>query len=95
MSSSKLITIGIVLLILGVQFRMVDTFVLNQETSQFVASRMKQSAIRSEGASFDSLLLSTGPVPRKQLTHPRWFGWAFVSAGAVLLLHGLSARKSG
>ena len=54
---------------------------------------MKQSPIRSEH-SYDYMLMMAGPVVRKQLTHPRWVGLAFLSVGAVLVLHGLTSRKA-
>ena len=83
--------LGIVLLLLGLQFRKVETFVLNEKASNFVERRMREGAIRTEGG-YDSMILSTGSVPRKRLTHPRWVGWAFISVGAVLVLHGMTLK---
>jgi hypothetical protein len=91
MKAQTCFAIGIVLLLLGIQFRRVETFVLNEKASQFVERRMRDGAIRTEGG-YDPLILSTGTVPRKRLTHPRWVGWAFLSVGGVLVLHGLTLK---
>lgn len=91
MNARSCFALGIVLLLLGIQFRKVETFVLNDKASQFVERRMRDGAIRTEGG-YDPMILSAGSVPRKRLTHPRWVGWAFISVGAVLILHGLTLK---
>ncbi len=86
------VTLGIVVALLGYQLRAVETYELNAEASRFVETRLKQVPIRQEGA-YDTILPSLGPTPRKRLTHPRWVGLAFMSIGAVLILHGISVRR--
>jgi hypothetical protein len=88
--------IGVLTLLLGLQFRAVDTFVLNESSTQFLA---KQSA-RSEPANIWSLpisLAAQGPVAlqRKKIKPPRWLSWTLMTAGVVLVLHSLAMKKPG
>jgi hypothetical protein len=92
MNGKTYFAIGLVLVLLGIQLRAVDTYVLNEKTTQFLEKRMQSSSIISENTLNASLYTMAVPTVRKQLTHPRWVGLAFISAGAVLLLHGLSQR---
>lgn len=96
MNARNLIAVGMVLVLIGIQLRAVKTFVLNEKASHFIESRLKRnSAIRDEGLyTTDNSYMLMDVTPRKRLTHPRWVGLAFISAGAVLLLQGLS-RRSG
>ena len=50
MSSQRLFMLGVVLLLLGIQFRLVNTFVLNEKASQFVEKRLGRSPFLSNTA---------------------------------------------
>jgi hypothetical protein len=80
--------IGIIVLLLGLQFRLVDTYVLNEKTTRFLAER-------SPGASSaqTTLVSLSGPVSRKVVRPPEWLGWALVSVGSVLVLHSLALPR--
>lgn len=80
---------GIVLLLLGIQFRQVDTYVLNEHVSRALARRAGDTTQKTV-----SFLPSLGPVaPRKSIRPPEWLGWAVGSVGAVLILHSLAMPK--
>jgi hypothetical protein len=90
---------GLVLLYVGLQFRFVETFVLNDKSSKFLAQRLgspetsatlniTQAAQRLFPASMAS------PSPRS-VTPPEWVGWALLSIGSVLVLHALAMQKPG
>jgi hypothetical protein len=81
---------GLVILLLGLQIRTVETFVLNEKTSRFIAERM--SHIDGEENRY---LASVGPTPRRTLKPPQWLGYALMSVGAVLILHSLAMKKPG
>jgi len=83
---------GLVLLFLGLQFRFVESIVLNQPTSEFLAKRL---GTPQENATFrlTSLFPRETTTPLRTVTPPRWIGWALVSVGAVLILHALAMRK--
>jgi hypothetical protein len=85
---------GIVVLLLGLQLRYVETFVLNERTTQFLAQRLKDAemvASNDMGAS----LAASAPIAKKAVSPPRWIGSMFVSVGSVLLLYSLAMKKPG
>jgi hypothetical protein len=84
--------LGIVVLLMGLQFRMVSSFVLTEEATRFLAERTQDSA--SDGALL-ALTTDIGAGPQKVLTPPEWLGWCLMSIGAVLILHSLAMRKPG
>ncbi len=84
--------IGLVVLFLGIQFRMVESFVLNAETSQFIAERLKKDDPEPMGA---SLFASNPPVSYRAVQPPKWIGWMLVSVGAVLVLHSFAMQRPG
>jgi len=83
---------GILALLLGMQLRGVESFVLTQKASTFVETKVRQARFQSSNP-YDSLLLTSGPVPQKTVRPPRWLGWALLSVGAVLVLHGVTVRR--
>ena len=53
--------VGIVLL--GIQLRLVDTFVLNEKSTQFLAQRIQQIKGKSSAGELTTLVSAQGPVP--------------------------------
>lgn len=89
---------GLVIFLLGLQLRMVDTIVLNERTTQFLAERMQKFKQSSQIASTNdaaTLFASQGPIGRHRLQPPKWLGWSLVSVGSVLILHSLALKKPG
>ena len=93
MECSRLFLIGLVVLFLGIQLRLVKTYELNDKASQFVESRLSKptdtlASSTAYGYSDEYWLDLPGnpPVPRHSITPPRWLGWSFVSVGAILVL---------
>jgi len=83
---------GLVVCLLGIQLRLVDTFVLNERATQFLARRIPQIASTSEKAT----LLASSPLVTRQRVHPpNWLGWSLVSVGSVLILYSLALKKPG
>ena len=86
---------GLVILALGIQLRLVDSYILNQASSKFLAGRLgtpKQQA----GAEALPLLdiASTGATESlRRVRPPVWLGWALISISAVLILHSLAMKK--
>lgn len=90
---------GLVILFLGIQFRVVESFTLNRESSEFLAARFpqKQGSIASP-SSFTQFSAWTGgasPAPLRTVHPPRWLGYALISVGVVLVLHSLAMKKPG
>lgn len=89
--------IGLIFLLVGLQLRGVEAFVLNGPASRFVNKKMNlvsqdSSPVIQKTA---SILPSQNPIVvfQRTLNPPRWLGWAFVSVGAVLILHSLAMKR--
>jgi hypothetical protein len=86
--------IGLVLLLVGVQFRYVSAYVLTPETTQFIAERTGQTTSASSSAySFFSAATGSNSATRKTLQPPEWLSWCLMSVGSVLILHSLAMRR--
>ncbi len=88
---SRFLMFGVVLALLGAQLRLVDTFVLTPKASQFVETRLRTTGIGV--GPYDNTYLTSGPVAKKSFTPPRWMGWALLSVGGVLAMHGLTVQR--
>jgi len=80
---------GLVLLFLGIQFRLVDNFTLNEKTTRFLASRMQERPPTT------AILGQNVGVGHKVVHPPEWLGYALLSIGSVLVLHSLAMPKPG
>lgn len=82
---------GLVLLFLGVQFRLMDSFTLNEKTTRFLANRMQDKSTTPAAA----IVGDGGSFGRKVVQPPQWLGYALLSIGSVLVLHSLAMPKPG
>jgi hypothetical protein len=85
--------IGLLLLFLGLQFRMVDTFVLNAQVSQVVRGQAS-----SPGAQTVAFMQQFAPMQSMQLhavQPPKFIGWILLSSGAVMVLQSFAMRRPG
>ena len=85
---------GILLLFLGLQFRLIDSIDLTAEFTQFLAERTGHP-VASVSAATQSLTQTEKPVVKKNVRPPDWLGWAMLSAAAVLVLHSWGMKKPG
>lgn len=83
---------GILLILVGVQFRMVDSFVLNESATRVLARVSKGDAVATN-AGMSSLLLSVYPTPTKRVEPPRWLGLAFIAVGTIVSFHAVAIPK--
>jgi hypothetical protein len=77
--------IGLFILLIGLQFRYVQAYVLTPQTTQFLAEHT------GKGATAASALLG-GPA-KKVVQPPEWLSWCLLCVGAVLALHSLAMPK--
>jgi len=77
---------GVIVLLLGIQFRTFESYTLNEKATHFIASRM-------EGSTTTPVVAAA--VPKKVLHPPQWLGWSFISVGSVLILHAFGMKKPG
>jgi hypothetical protein len=85
---------GLACLLLGLQFRMVDTFELTPEFTQFLAERTGHP-LASVNAATQSFTQSDTPPAKKTVRPPDWLGWSLISLGSVLVLHSCAMKKPG
>jgi hypothetical protein len=89
---------GLVVLLLGVQLRLVDTFVLNERATQFLAQRMQEIKSQQLASTSDAATLLGPSVPttaKHRLHRPKWLGYSVISVGGVLVLYSLALKKPG
>lgn len=85
---------GVLLLLAGLQFRLVDSVVLNEHATQFVAQRFSNSQ-PGPAVSYGNSLFASAMPSRRTLKLPRWLGLSLLSVGSVLALHSLAMKKPG
>lgn len=80
-----LLLAGLLLFLVGVQFRMVQSVTLSERSSRFVAAEM--------GGSAQQAMWQNVPM-RKVIVPPRWLGLALMSVGAVLTVKSMAMKGS-
>ncbi len=84
---------GILLILVGVQFRMVDSFVLNDSASRVLARVNKGGAV-ADSSGMNSLMMSVYPSSVKRVEPPRWLGLALIAVGSIVACHAVAIPKS-
>jgi hypothetical protein len=85
---------GIVLLFLGTEFRMMDSFVLNAKVTRLLAEQTNHP-VATAGNTMGALVGLETAAPHKTLPVPEWLGWFCLSFGSVLVLQSLTMGKPG
>ncbi|TWT87868.1 hypothetical protein [Stieleria varia] len=87
---------GILLILLGTQFRMIDSVVLNEPTTRALA-KFTNTPIVDNSTTMGSIFSTVTPKPTKRLQPPRWLGLALIAVGTVISLHAfaLPQHKKG
>lgn len=88
--------IGTVILLLGVQLRFVDSFVLNEPATRFLAEKFGSTDKQVASTTVMPALEMAGPGSTgtlRTVRPPIWLGWALISVGGVLMLHSLAMKK--
>ncbi len=83
---------GILLILVGIQFRMVDSFVLNESASRALA-RVSKSTPVADNSGMSSMLMSVYPNPTKRVEPPRWLGLAMIAVGSIVACHAIAIPK--
>lgn len=88
--------LGFFILLIGMQLRMVESYVLTPEATRFLAERSGATAVAAAHDTGLAQVAEQTPlaaVNRKVVRPPEWLGWCLVSIGAVLVLHSLAMPK--
>jgi len=89
---------GLVVLFVGIQLRLVDTFVLNERATHFLAQKMQQmKSTQLASTSEVPSLLGSAPPPlsKHRIRRPKWLGYSIISIGGVLVVYSLALKKPG
>jgi len=92
MNRNRYFLVGVLLILLGTQFRMIDSFVLNEPTTRVLAKMAKRSHPTVD-ESFSSFLMQVYPKPTKRVHPPRWLGLAMIAVGSVVSLHAIAIPR--
>lgn len=83
---------GLVLLLLGIQFRMVESYALTPEAAKIVQKVGQSPDVASAANPFGQAAAAIGT---RSVSPPDWLGWCLMSIGSVLILHSLAMKKPG
>jgi len=96
---------GVVILLLGIQFRMVDSYLLSKPVTKFLAEKTGAASpqtlnavSRVENSPLSFFSFNRQPkasLLQKTVRPPAWLGLAFISIGAILILHSFAMRAPG
>jgi hypothetical protein len=94
LNRNQFFLIGMVVLLLGLQLRLVESYVLNEKATQFIAKRWPDKPVASTDLN-GSFFAAQGPSSLRRVVPPKWIGYMLLSVGGVLILHALSMKKPG
>jgi hypothetical protein len=83
---------GLVLLFLGIEFRMIDSLVLTPDFTKFLAQSTDHPVVAATNT-VDAMMGTDIKLPPKTVYPPDWLGWSLASIGSVLILHSLAMNK--
>jgi uncharacterized membrane protein HdeD (DUF308 family) len=86
---NQFLMFGVIVLLIGIQFRTFESFTMSEKATHFIAARMQDTTAAA------TTIISASPVPRKVLRPPQWLGWSLISVGSVLILHAFGMKKPG
>jgi len=84
---------GVILFLLGIQFRMVDSFVLNEGSTRTLQRIVKQAKVADANNAATNAFMQAAPAPKKMLKHPPWLGFVLLTVGGVMSLHAMVLPK--
>ncbi|MEC8558391.1 MAG: hypothetical protein VXZ82_25580 [Planctomycetota bacterium] len=80
---------GCLLLLLGMQFRMVHSFVLNETGTNAIAKIATEAQLASADSSPDMVMDKSADSKSRIIQPPHWLGWILLTVGGVIFLHAL------
>jgi hypothetical protein len=86
--------VGLLLLLLGIQFRLIESIELTPELTQLLHERSSKP-LASVSAAARALIPGDKQTLKRTVHPPEWMGWFFASIGGVLILHSMAMKKPG
>lgn len=78
---------GVILFLLGLQFRLVDSFVLNENSTRALY-RFAQKSNLADNSMATNAYMQVG-TPKKNMRPPNWLGFVLLTVGGVISLHAM------
>ncbi|WP_236010420.1 hypothetical protein [Candidatus Laterigemmans baculatus] len=94
MTRNHYFLLGVLLILLGIQFRMVESFVLNEPATRALARVTRSTPVASNDM-MSTMMLQYHPNPTKRFAPPRWLGLALIASGTVISLHAVAIPRNG
>lgn len=94
LNRNQFLFVAVLLVLLGMQFRMVGSYELTPETTRFLAERAQASADPMSAMQGSVAKLPIN-LPAKVVAPPDWLGWCLISVGAVLFFQSITMGKPG
>lgn len=94
MNRNQYFFVAVLLMLIGVQLRMVLSYELKPEVTRFLAART-QSETSPRGVFLNASQSLPVNLPPKVVSPPDWLGWCLISVGAVLFFHSLTMKRPG
>jgi hypothetical protein len=85
---------GLVLLFLGLEFKSMDSLVLNQKATKMLAEQSNHPLAAASNTA-QAMIGAEAPLPPHTIRLPDSIGWSLLSLGAVLVLHSVTMPKPG
>ena len=79
---------GVILFLLGLQFRLVDSFVLNENSTRAL-HRFVQKANIADSNVATNVYVQVASSPKKNFRPPNWLGFVLLTVGGVMSLHAM------
>ncbi len=83
---------GVLIFLIGIQFRMIDSFVLNESSTRALHRIAKNSQMANSNVA-TNVYMNVAPSPKKSVKPPNWLGWALLTVGGVMSLHAMVLPK--
>ena len=89
------LTFGLVVMLLGIQFRLVKSYTLTEQSTQFISKQLSLSEPAAPAPMMAYFNVAGTPESKRQLSPPRWLGFSFIAMGVVLILQSFAMKKPG
>jgi len=90
---NQVFLVGMVALLMGLQFHLTDSFVLTPKASKMLAEQGKHP-VATASNTVESLVGTQAPIPPQIIRPPEWLGWFLLSLGSVFILHSWTMARS-
>jgi hypothetical protein len=87
--------VGVILFLLGLQFRYVQSFTLTEDSARFIQKGLGNTGTSTPDPVTAFIGTAGATEPRRTMQPPRWLGFSLISIGVVLTLQSLALKKPG